>query len=283
MDVYSSTKVKKLLEINGLFAKKSLGQNFLIDRNICDKIAKFASLEKTKEVIEIGTGLGSLTQKLAENFEKVLTFEIDSKLISILGKIFENLPNIELINSDALKVNFDEIISKKSNSLSVCANLPYYITTPLVMRFLEEKLPITRVTVMVQKEVAQRFLAKPGNKLCGAVSAAIRFYSVPEFVCNVSKNCFFPIPKVDSSVISFKITNNESIKNKKIFFKIVKSIFSNRRKILLNSLSLGFKISKLDIKKLLNQAKMNENLRAENLTFENLVNLTNIFDKMLDF
>jgi len=249
----------------------------LIDRNICEKMS--SAVDPLEGVIEIGSGFGTLTIELSKKFKKVLSIEIDSKIFEILKRNLIGFTNVKILNCDALKLDFKKIISEEFNEykcLAVCANLPYYATTPLIMSLLESDSKIKHIVVMVQKELALRFLAEPGTKDCGAISTSIRFYSIPKILFNVSRNCFFPVPNVDSSVISFDVIKNNKVKDKELFFKIVRFVFSKRRKMILNSLSSSLKIQKCYLLKLLKKLGIHQNSRAENLKFQNFVDISNI-------
>ncbi|MDR1240432.1 MAG: 16S rRNA (adenine(1518)-N(6)/adenine(1519)-N(6))-dimethyltransferase RsmA [Oscillospiraceae bacterium] len=276
---FGPKEVKKFLEINKVH--KSLGQNFLIDKNVCTKIADFSSYEKGY-VIEIGPGLGNLTQFLAKKFEKVITIEIDFRFIPILNKNLKKFNNIKIVNSDALKIDLFDLISKFSNQAkktSICANLPYSIATLLIIKLLE--LPVSRITVMIQKELAFRLLSPPGAKLCGAISVPVWFYSTPKLIFNVSRNCFLPIPNVDSCVVSFELNKIENIENKEFLFKISRISFLHRRKTVFNSLSKGLNIPKSKIICALNYLNLDENIRPENLTLSNFLDLSHLLGNFL--
>lgn len=226
-------------------------------------------------VIEIGAGVGVLTRELSKTAEKVIVIEIDEGLKPILAETLEDCPNVEIIWGDALKADLNAIIAEKLAGLevSVCANLPYYITSPVIMRLLEERLPLKSITVMVQKEAAERLCALPGTRECGAVSVAVRYYSKPKKLFEVSRGSFLPAPKVDSAVIRLDIrgeTQND-VTDEKLFFKIVKAAFSQRRKQLANPVSAELGLSKETIKTALSDCGLKPEARAEELTLENFI------------
>ncbi|GMB10449.1 MAG: 16S rRNA (adenine(1518)-N(6)/adenine(1519)-N(6)) -dimethyltransferase RsmA [Candidatus Improbicoccus devescovinae] len=291
-NIYSASGIKSICEFYNIRASKKLGQNFLIDFNISKKIIKtIKSNIQTSDtvIIEIGPGLGALTYILADEFNQIFAVEYDKKLVQILQEnIIINKKNVNIINYDALKFDYKQLINiynLHNKNIIICANLPYYITTPLISRFLEEsisddgKLNWTSLTVMVQKETSDRLISAPGTKNCGAISVLVRFFSEPEKIFNISKNCFFPIPKVDSSLISFKINNNniKKVKNKKNLFKITKILFSERRKMILKNLIKNFDLKPQEIINILDKLNLSSNLRPENLSLENLINLSNNF------
>ena len=265
--------------------QKKFGQNFLIDPHVLDKIIHAAEITKEDCVIEIGPGIGSVTQALIENAGKVISIEIDKQLIPILTEQFGDEDNFKLIHEDVLKVNLKELIEKESpnKKIKVVANLPYYITTPIIMALLEHELPIESITVMVQKEVADRFASGPGSKQYGAITVAINYYAKTYLVANVPQNCFMPRPNVDSAVI--KLTLHEQppveVKNKKQLLKIIKAAFSQRRKTLLNTLmangELG--IGKDVLKNILDESGIGSTTRGETLSLEKFAMLSDYIDE----
>ncbi|MEA4816410.1 MAG: 16S rRNA (adenine(1518)-N(6)/adenine(1519)-N(6))-dimethyltransferase RsmA [Lachnospiraceae bacterium] len=262
---------RKIIEENGFYFKKSFGQNFLIDENIALKIAKAAELKDSDTVVEIGPGIGSLTQVLAENSGKVIAVEIDKKLMPILERNLSGYDNIEIINEDILKTDINKLIDERGiSSVKVVANLPYCITTPVIMSLLEKKSRISTITVMVQKEVAERINAKPGSRDYGALSVAVSYFAKSRIEFIIGPNCFMPKPKVDSAVISFEISGEPQIlvKDQELFFKVVKCAFGQRRKTLINSLfnQGGLGISKEDFAKTLKSLDFDEKVRGESLS-----------------
>ena len=281
MENLASPKVvKEMIVKHGFRFSKRLGQNFLIDGNIVDKIIDMAEVSKEDYVIEIGPGIGTLTQKLCERAKKVVAVEIDSKLIPILEENLKEFDNFELIHNDVLKVDIDSLIDSEfeGKKAKVVANLPYYITTPIIMELLEKRLNIESITVMIQKEVAERINAKPSCKDYGALTLAIQYYSSSVSGFIVSPKCFMPQPKVDSLVTKLNVLDNPpvKVKDEKILFKVIKAAFSQRRKILVNSLvnSCLFNISKDAAKDILISLGLNENIRGEALTLEQFAELT---------
>ncbi|ONI38104.1 16S rRNA (adenine(1518)-N(6)/adenine(1519)-N(6))-dimethyltransferase [Candidatus Epulonipiscium fishelsonii] len=257
--------------------QKKFGQNFLIDPNILDKIITSSNITKEDTVLEIGPGIGSMTQAILENAKEVISVEIDKQLIPILTEQFKNYDNFKLVHNDILKVNILDLLP--NSDIKVIANLPYYITTPIIMKLLEEKLPINSITIMVQKEVAQRFMSLPNNKNYGAITLAINFYCDVEFICNVPRACFMPIPNVDSAVIKLNIYKRPPIdvSNTELLFKIIKLAFGQRRKTLVNSLSSEF--SKDKIREALIEMNLDINIRGEALSLKEYSNLINLIEK----
>lgn len=266
-------------------ANKSLGQNFLINQNVVDSIIQSAEISKDDLVIEIGPGLGTLTKFLLEKAGKVICIELDKKMISILEDRFSLYNNFQVINQDVLKTDLQNLIKNEKTignfkSAKIVANLPYYITTPIIMKLLEEELDLESITVMIQKEVADRLIAIPGSKDTGAITYSIYYYSEAKGILEVSKESFIPEPEVTSEVIQLKIRNNPiiEVKDKKIMFKIIKSAFMQRRKTLLNALTnTKVFMNKEEGIEILKYLELDENIRAENLTLQDFANLTNKF------
>ncbi len=278
----SLEETKYILKKYNITANKRLGQNFLIDDNTIENIVKIADTSKQDLVIEIGPGLGTLTSKLLENAGKVIAIELDEKMINILEDRFKFYDNFVLLNEDVLKVNLQELISKNKQDLvntKIIANLPYYITTPIIMKLLENKLDIESITVMVQKEVADRITATPGDKLSGAITYSVDYYSEATSEIFVSKDSFIPSPEVDSEVIKLKIRKEPKVKvkNEKLFFDIIKASFMQRRKTLLNGL-INSKLfdNKEEILEILDKMNLNPQIRGEKLTIEQFAELANL-------
>ena len=230
-----------LLNHYKLQANKSFGQNFLIDDDVIDGIIESANISKKDLVIEIGPGLGTLTSKLLENANKVIAVEIDNKMVEVISDRFRMYNNLQIINEDILKIDLNAIIEnekQEDGKVKIVANLPYYISTPIIMKLLEERLNIDEIVVMVQKEVADRLTAKPGTKLSGAITYAVDYYAEAEPVLNVGRDCFIPAPKVDSEVIKLKLRKQPKVEvnNEKELFKLIKLNFTQRRKTLINVL-----------------------------------------------
>ena len=269
--------IKDVMNRNAMNFSKSLGQNFLINPSVCPKMAENCDCENG--VIEIGTGIGVLSIELCKISKKVVAIEIDKKLLPILKETLADFDNFKVYNDDILKIDLKKLIDDEfaGEKVSVCANLPYYITSPVIMMLLESKLPIKSITVMVQKEAATRLCALPGTKDCGAISAAVRYYCEPEILFQVGKNSFLPAPKVDSSVIKLNVLDkpNVDILDEKTFFKLIKSSFAQRRKTMLNSVSSGMGISKEDLKLAFEKSNILPNIRGEALSLEQFALLSN--------
>ncbi len=278
MNLYEETRF--IMKQNNITANKNLGQNFLINEEVVDSIVENAEITKNDLVIEIGPGLGTLTSRLLEKAGKVICVELDRKMIAILEKRFKLYENLELINDDILKINLNQLISQnKINEIKhvkIVANLPYYITTPIIMKLLEERLDIESITVMIQKEVAQRLAAKPGTSDVGSITYTIWYYTEPKIVLEVPKESFIPAPEVTSSVIKLDILKQPRIevKDEKQFFKIIKVAFMQKRKTLINALVNGKVFqNKEDAKKCLDELKIDEKIRGEKLTLEQYKNI----------
>lgn len=285
-DIYQETKY--IMNKYKIKANKSLGQNFLVSQQVVDNIVGSSEITKEDLVIEIGPGLGTLTKELLERAGKVICIELDKNMIKILEDRFSLYNNFEVIFNDVLKVDLSLIIKeeKERNNLKnakIVANLPYYITTPIIMKLLEEKLDLKSITVMIQKEVADRLIAIPGEKSTGAITYAVYYYSVAEKILEVPKESFIPEPEVTSEVIKLNIRKNEivNVKNKELMFKIIKNAFMQRRKTLLNSLANAkvFK-SKEEGKEILGKLELDENVRAEKLSLEKFAELANLINKI---
>ncbi len=268
-------ETKFIMKKNNISANKSLGQNFLIDENVVNGIVDKADISENDIVIEIGPGLGTMTKKLLEKAKKVICIELDKRMIKILEDRFSLYDNFELINEDILKVDLKTLIKENKTegikNVKVVANLPYYITTPIIMKLLEEKLNIESITVMVQKEVAERLVAAPGEKLAGSITYSINYYTTSEIVMTVPNNSFIPEPEVTSAVINLKVLKEPRIKVKdeEKFFKVIKVAFMQKRKTLLNALVNGgiFK-NKEEAENCLKQLSIDTKVRGEKLTLE---------------
>ncbi len=276
---------KALLNKYGFSFQKKFGQNFLIDPRVLDKIIDAAQITKEDCVIEIGPGIGSVTQALLENAGKVISIEIDDKLIPILTQEYGHNEHFKLIHKDVLKVDLKKLIAEESPNrpIKVVANLPYYITTPIVMTLLENDLPIESITVMVQKEVADRLASKPGSKQYGAITVSVNYFADPYLVANVPRNCFMPRPNVDSAVIKLTINQNPVVKanNTKQMFNIIKAAFLLRRKTLLNTLAAhaNLGLSKEELKTLLDESGIGAQTRGETLSLEDFARLSDYIDE----
>ena len=284
MDRLSSHRATKdIVDKHGFKFSKSLGQNFLIEDNVIDKIIDGARVKEGDKVIEVGPGIGTLTREMAKRAEKVVAVEIDKNLIPILKETLSDFDNTEVVNEDILKVDINKLVDEKLSGgpVKLIANLPYYITTPIVMKFLEEDIPVTDIVVMVQKEVADRMNAVPSTKDYGALSVAVQYYCDTEIVAKAPRHMFIPQPKVDSTVIGLHIREEKKYKadNEQLFFKTVKAAFGQRRKTLLNSLSSMGVLDKAKIKEVLAEAGIDEKRRGETLSIEEFANLSNIINK----
>lgn len=272
MNAYTETR--DILKKYNITANKKLGQNFLIDDNVIDGIIDASDINENDLVIEIGPGLGTLTSRLLETAGKVIAIELDTRMISILNDRFKFYDNFELINDDALKVDLNRLIEEnkggKISSAKIVANLPYYITTPIIMKLLEDKLDIESITVMVQKEVADRLVDVPGGKNSGAITYSINYYTNPRKVIEVPNTSFIPAPEVNSSVIKLDVLEKPSInvKDEKMLFKVIKLAFMQKRKTLLNGLSNGNLASKEEIEKMLSELGFDLRIRGEKLSLE---------------
>ena len=263
-----------LLKHYKLQANKSFGQNFLIDDDVIDGIIESANISKKDLVIEIGPGLGTLTSKLLENANKVIAVEIDNKMVEVISDRFRMYNNLQIINEDILKIDLNAIIEnekQEDGKVKIVANLPYYISTPIIMKLLEERLNIDEIVVMVQKEVADRLTAKPGTKLSGAITYAVDYYAEAEPVLNVGRDCFIPAPKVDSEVIKLKLRKQPKVEvnNEKELFKLIKLNFTQRRKTLINVLvNSGMVKSKENAMKIFDELEFDYGVRGETLNLE---------------
>lgn len=280
MKLSNPSELKNVIQRHGFSFSKSLGQNFLIDHGILDKIVAGSGIDKSWGVLEIGPGAGTLTRELAACAKCVVAVEIDKSLIPILEDTLSDLDNVSVINEDVMKVNLKELIAEKFEGMpvAVVANLPYYITTPIIMNFLEKEIPIKSLTVMVQKEVADRMAATPGGKDYGALSVAVQFYTEPKIICRAEPHCFMPQPKVESVVIHLSVLDKPrvEVKNRKFMFDVIKSAFSQRRKTLLNALSKSPYISaeKQEVAEAMAKTELDLNIRGERLTLEQFARLS---------
>ena len=262
--------------------QKKFGQNFLLDTHVLDKIVNAAEITKDDVVLEIGPGIGTLTQYLAVSAKEVIAVEIDKVLIPILEDTLQGYENVSLINEDILKVDIGEIAKQHGCALKIVANLPYYITTPIIMQLFESNVPVKSVTVMVQKEVASRMQVGPGTKEYGALSLAVQYYAKPYIVANVPPNCFMPRPQVGSAVI--RLDRYESppvnVNDEKQMFRLIRASFNQRRKTLVNALYNASEIhmEKEEIKKAIMQLGKGENIRGEALTLAEFAKLSDIID-----
>ncbi len=264
--------IREVLSRHGFSFSKGLGQNFLINPTVCPRMAEMGNAKPGWGIIEIGAGVGVLTAELARRADKVVCIEIDSRLLPVLDETLAEFDNIKIVNEDVLKVDLHKLIEQEFAGMpvAVCANLPYYITSPIIMNLLEAHLPIASLTVMVQKEAAARLCAEPGSREVGAVSIAVRYYSDPKILFQVSRGSFLPAPDVDSTVIRLDVRDRPPVEvgSEEQFFKVVRAAFSQRRKTLPNTLSAGLGIPKAQAIEMLEKAGIPTNLRAEQLTLD---------------
>lgn len=270
--------IKRILGKNGFSFSKSLGQNFIINPEVCPMIAEMSGIGKETGVLEIGAGIGVLTQELAKRSKKTVSLELDPRLIPILEDTLSDFDNIEVINADVMKTDLKKLIEQSFSDcgeICVCANLPYYITSPIIMLLLESRLPFKSITVMVQKEAGERLCAAVGAREAGAVTVAVDYYAGAEKLFGVSRESFMPSPKVDSMVIKLDVREKPqySLTDEKFFFKMVKAAFSQRRKTALNSISSVMGIEKQKVASALQSCGLGESVRAEKLTMEQLTSL----------
>ncbi len=279
MNLSDPNTLKHLLSKHGFSFKKSLGQNFLIDSSVCPNMAS-AACDKSSGVLEIGPGVGVLTAELSKMAKRVVAIELDERLKNILPQTLADCDNVEVIFGDAMKLDLRKIIEEKFSDcekVSVCANLPYYITSPIVMMLLESRLPIDSITVMVQKEAAERLCAKVGTRQAGAVTVAVEYYAESEILFQVPRSSFMPAPNVDSAVIKLNIHDKAPIvlNDEKYFFKLVKAAFAQRRKTFLNTVSNTMQIEKETLKSILEKLGIETTIRGEQLSIEQLAKISN--------
>ena len=268
--------IKELMEKYGFTFSKGLGQNFLINPSVCPRMAEMCGAAQAAGAIEIGPGFGVLTRELCAVAKKVTAIEIDSRLVPVLEETLSSCDNWNLINEDVLKVDLRRLIDEEfgGGPVAVCANLPYYITSPILMYLLEAKLPITSVTVLVQKEAAVRLCAEPGTRACGAISAAVRYYGMPEMLFSVSAGSFMPAPKVDSAVLRITLYKEPPYDiAPEAFAAVSRGVFGHRRKTALNALKERGKWSKPELEEAFATCHLPLTARGESLTMEQLVSL----------
>lgn len=282
MKLSNPSELKAVIEKHGFSFSKSLGQNFLIDKNVLERIVAGSGIDKEWGVLEVGPGAGTLTRELAAKAKRVVAVEIDKSLIPLLSDTLAEYENTEVICSDVMKVDLKALIEEKFGDMpvAVVANLPYYITTPIIMNFLENEIPVKSLTVMVQKEVAERMAASPGGKDYGALSAVVQFYTEPEIICHAEPHCFMPQPKVESVVIKLTVPDKPRVEvsDRGFMFNIIKSAFGQRRKTLLNALSKSpyIRLEKAEVARAIEQAGFDINIRGERLSLEDFARLADI-------
>lgn len=287
MNVLEETKY--LMKKYNIKANKNLGQNFLVDEGVIEDIIQGADIGENDLVIEIGPGIGTMTKYLLEKAKKVICIEIDKKMIKILKDRFVAYNNLIIINEDVLKIDLNKIICEQKlidniSNTKIIANLPYYITTPIIMKLLENKLEINDITVMIQKEVADRLIEIPGGKNTGAITYTVFYYTEPEKIREVENKAFIPMPEVTSEIIKLKLRKEPvvNVKDVNIFFRLIKSAYMQRRKTLINSLvNAGVFKNKNEAQDIFKMINFSENVRAENLTIDDFALLTNTYIKCI--
>lgn len=271
--------IKDILSRHGFTFSKSLGQNFLINPSVCPRMAELSGAGRGVGVIEIGPGIGVLTNELCKLADKVVAIELDKRLLPVLEETLGEYDNLKVINADVLETDLHKLIEDEFSGMEVvvCANLPYYITSPVIMKLLEDKLPISAITVMVQKEAAQRICAEVGSRQSGAVTVSVNYYAKPEMLFSVSAGSFMPAPKVDSAVIRLNVLDKPpvNVNDEKKFFSVVKASFSQRRKVISNSLSSGLSLDKSKTAEILEKSGVPLNARAEKLSLKNFADIAN--------
>lgn len=283
----SPARIKDIANRYGFSFSKSLGQNFLINPSVCPRIAELGGAAENTGVLEIGTGFGVLTAELAKRAKKVVAVEIDKSLMPVLNETLAEFNNIKIINEDILKVDLASLLKEEFEGMDifVCANLPYYITSPILMYLMEQRLPISAITVMVQKEAADRLCAPMASRDCSAITFAVRYYAEPKLLFNVSRGSFMPAPNVDSAVIRLDLKHErpngiDSDADEKFLFEVVKAAFSQRRKTLPNPLSSGLKMPKAKIISAMESLGISPTARAEALTMEQYIALASALQEV---
>lgn len=270
--------IRAVLEKNGFHFSKALGQNFLINPSVCPRMAALSGATDCAGAVEVGPGIGVLTWELSQVAKKVVSIELDKRLLPVLDETLADCENVKIVNADVMKLDLRRMIEEEfpGGEVAVCANLPYYITSPVIMRLLEERLPVTSITVMVQKEAAERLCAHPGERACGAVSAAVWYYAEPEILFQVSRGSFMPAPNVDSAVIRLRIRRTPPVEvaDEPFFFRVVRAAFAQRRKTAVNSIANTLGRSKQAVAAAFDAAGVPQNARAEALTLEDFAALT---------
>ncbi len=270
--------VRSVLSRHGFNFSKALGQNFLINPTVCPRMAENCGADENTGVIEIGAGIGVLTAELAKIAKKVVSIELDTRLLPVLEETLSDFDNIEVVNADVMKTDLHALIKEKFQGMDVvvCANLPYYITSPIITMLLEEKLPIKAITVMIQKEAADRLSTPVGSRDSGAITVCTNYYAEVKHLFNVSRGSFMPPPNVDSTVIKLEIRPEPAVKvsDEKKFFRMVKAAFAQRRKTAVNSIASGMGLSKNQVAEALQNSGLDVNVRAEKLTMEELAELS---------
>lgn len=282
--LYQSSYLAEILKKFNFSFSKSLGQNFLIDGNIVKNIVEKSGITKDDIVLEIGPGFGTLTEELALNAKKVISIEKDHRLMEVLDYTLQNYDNVKIINEDFLKADLEKIFMEEAEGqkLKVVANLPYYITTPILERIIENKKYFSTISVMVQEEVARRVVASPNNKDYGSLTLYLEYNCESEILMKVPRTVFMPSPNVDSAILYLELVDRDFDVNEDYLFKFIRSGFTKRRKNIMNSLSTGFvDVSKEELKEILSSLELSGNLRAENLSLEDYINITKKYTELI--
>lgn len=273
------SKIKEVLTRHGFQFSKALGQNFLINGSVCPRMAEACGADPNMGVIEVGPGMGVLTWELSQRAKKVVAIELDKRLFPVLEETLADCSNVELVEGDVLKLDLNRLIEERlgGEQVCVCANLPYYITSPVIMGLLEGGLPISSITVMVQKEAARRICARPGTRECGAVSVSVHYHCEPHILFEVSRGSFLPPPVVDSAVIRLDLRKEPPVQvlDEAFFFSLAKAAFAQRRKTAANSISASLGIQKHRVEEALEAVGVEKNIRAERLALEQFAELAN--------
>lgn len=265
------------MEINSIKFNKKYGQNFIFDTNLLNAIVKDAGLKKEDEILEIGAGAGTLTKIIAKNCKRVVSYEIDENLKPIIYENLKDLNNVKIIFKDALKEDIKDIENNFQNNYSIIANLPYYITTPLILKFIQETKRVNKITIMIQKEVAERLISSCNSKDYSSITVLLNFYGNVKILRNVNRKMFVPMPNVDSAIVQIELEKNKYDCDEKLFSNVVRASFAMRRKTILNNLQKGLNLSKEKILKMLDSCKLEPQQRAESLTIQNYVDLTKTY------
>ena len=273
--------VREILSRHGFTFSKALGQNFLINPSVCPRMAEAAVTDDNTGVLEIGPGIGVLTNELLKRAKKVVAVELDKRLIPVLGETLGEYDDLKVVNADVMELDLNRLIAEEFSGMrvAVCANLPYYITSPIIMKLLEERLPIDSITVMVQKEAAVRLCAEEGGRDSSAITAAVRYYAEPQLLFHVSAGSFMPAPKVDSAVIHLKLREPEvTPRDERMMFRVIKAAFAQRRKTVLNSISSSMSLDKSVLRDILETAGVDPAARAERLTLRDYARIADAMD-----
>ena len=281
MELCNYGEITALLKRHGFTFSKALGQNFIVDKTVCPKMAESLNADGSTGVLEIGPGIGVLTKELCAAAGKVVSIELDRRLFSILGETLEGCANFELVEGDALKTDLNALIKEKFSEcreIKVCANLPYYITSPIIMKLIESRLPVKEIVIMVQKEAAERLSAEIGSRACGALTVAAQYYAEIEKLFDVGRGSFMPQPKVDSAVIKLTVRSKPAVEvqNEERFFEIVRAAFAQRRKTAVNSFSSALHLPKSTVANALAQIGKSDKDRAESFTMQDFADLAEL-------